>query len=77
MTSRIVKSCDVLPLVRRLKELRLKTGMSQREVCEIAGLHDKAVYQWEGGLNIPTVGNFTAALNALGHDLVVRKMPKT
>lgn len=63
----------VLPLVGRLRDLRISAGMSQREVCEIAGLHDKAVHQWEGGLNIPTVGNFTAALNVLGHDLVIRR----
>jgi len=75
MTSRIRQR--PLPLICRLRDLRIISRMSQREVCEIAGLHEKAVHQWESGLNIPTIGNFIAALNVLDYDLVIHPLQKT
>ena len=39
-----------------IKSLRLKHGLSQKELADIAGVSDKAVSTWELGTNEPRMG---------------------
>lgn len=39
-----------------IKSLRLKHGLSQKELADIAGVTDKAVSTWELGTNEPRMG---------------------
>lgn len=50
----------------RLRELRLRAGLSQGELAEIIGTTRPAVTSWENGWTKPTDDNFNALAEALG-----------
>ena len=60
------------PLVRRLFQLlnSQRTGLS--EVDEKSGVNRRTISSWRY-YTCPTLGNFKAALNAIGYDLVIVK----
>jgi hypothetical protein len=76
MTAAPHRNVDQLhPLVRQFFTALWQSGKSQKDVCEVAGLHQGALTNWFR-CN-PTLPCFVAALNAIGLDLVVvRKIPR-
>ena len=41
-----------------LKEYRIKSGKTVREVAAVLGVNEQAVYQWESRKTSPTVQNY-------------------
>lgn len=50
---------------QRLKELRLKSGMTQFELAEAVNLHDKHISRIESGIYFPTFDNFMKIMKTL------------
>mgnify|MGYP001166045941 CR=1 FL=1 len=51
------KSTEALVFGRRLKELRKKRGLSQKELAAAIGVHQFQISKYETGAYFPTVGN--------------------
>jgi len=51
------KSTEALMFGRRLKELRKKRGLSQKELAAAIGVHQFQISKYETGTYFPTVGN--------------------
>lgn len=49
-------STEALAFGRRLKELRRRRGLSQKELAAAIGVHPLQVSKYETGANYPTVG---------------------
>ena len=49
-------STDSLAFGRRLKELRTKRGLRQKELAAAIGVHPLQVSKYETGISFPTVG---------------------
>jgi transcriptional regulator with XRE-family HTH domain len=52
----------------RLKELRERTGQTQKALADRAGISQRAVSHWEQGLREPSWSNVLALAEALGVD---------
>lgn len=50
----------------KLKRLRLRAGLTQRELAEAMHVTQGAVYQWEKGLKRPRVGHLKALADFFG-----------
>lgn len=50
----------------RLRELRLKAGLTQEQLAERAGVKRDAVARWERGVREPSWSNVLAICSALG-----------
>lgn len=62
------------PLVKEMYALMIKQRASAEDVCDRAGLGKKTIPNWRHTNFGPQLGNFEAALNALGYELkIVRK----
>ena len=59
-------------LVREFFGIARKSGKTWAEISRTSGVYYGAFSAWRG-TNVPTINNFQAALNALGHELVIRK----
>lgn len=53
-------------LATRLKESRLKKGLSQEELGKLVGLSKAAISQYENGIHVPSIENSHALANVLG-----------
>lgn len=51
---------------KRLRELRLEAGLTQRTLADRAGFRTDAVSRWEAGLRVPTWLHVLALADALG-----------
>lgn len=60
------------PLVRELFSLVRRRGVTLRSVARKAGLHEDVFTTWRRKSS-PNIVNLEAALNALGHELVVQR----
>lgn len=49
-----------------IKELRIKHGLEQSQLGEIAGVTDKAVSSWENNISIPRMGAIEKIANYFG-----------
>jgi transcriptional regulator with XRE-family HTH domain len=56
-------------VVRLLREVRIKKGLSMTRVGEIAGLSQQMVSYVERGMRIPTIDTLVRLTNALDLDL--------
>lgn len=57
-------------LARRITRLRRKAGLSQAQLAaRCSGLTRAAVYNWENGLNNPSVAHLGLIARALGVDV--------
>jgi transcriptional regulator with XRE-family HTH domain len=52
----------------RLQELRQKTGLSQKELADKAGVSQRAISHWEQGIREPKWSNVLVLAEALGVD---------
>jgi putative transcriptional regulator len=52
----------------RLKELRERAGLTQKQLADRAGISQRAVSHWEQGLREPSWSNVLALAGALGVD---------
>jgi transcriptional regulator with XRE-family HTH domain len=52
----------------RLRELRDRAGLTQKQLAERSGLSQNAVSQWESGIREPSWGAILALADALGVD---------
>ena len=59
------KSTQALAFGRRLKELRKRRGLSQKELAEIISVHYLQISQYETGTYFPTVGKLIDIAKAL------------
>ena len=50
---------------QRLKELRLKKGMTQFELAEAVEMHEKHISRIEAGIYFPTFDNFVKIMETL------------
>ena len=50
----------------KIRELREKRGMSQKELADALGLDQSAVAQWETGRTEPTIFNLRRLADLLG-----------
>ena len=50
------KSTEALVFARRLKELRKRRGLSQKELAAAIGVHQFQISKYETGVYFPTVG---------------------
>lgn len=67
--SQLVEPRAELPagLRKELKRRRLKSGLSQQEICEKVGIKQPCTYyDWEKGKNRPTISHLRSYVNTLG-----------
>lgn len=66
-------------LARRIKQARLRIGLSQRDLATKLGITPGAVGQWELGSVMPSGGRLGALAKALGvrADWLLEKKPET
>lgn len=62
------------PILDELRAERLRRGLSQRAVARLIGRSTyQTVYQWESGLNNPTLANLRAWADVLGYDVTLTR----
>ena len=59
---------DATRFAARLKELREKAGLTQKQLADAAGLSQRAVSHWEQRVREPAWSNVVALAEALGVD---------
>ncbi len=67
---------DVDPLVKFLIEAQIAAGMTDAELCRAAGLSRNTPSCWRRNKNGPTLAGIRRALNALGYDIKVVRLPR-
>lgn len=66
---------DLDPIVLQLAEERIRRGLSQREVAELAGVTQSAVSEWETGAVVARVDSLRRHAAALGFRLSITLEP--
>ena len=61
------------PLVRQFFEIAHRQGKSLQRIADVAGLSRASLHYW-GVRGHPSIGNFEAAANVLGYEIVLQKM---
>jgi len=56
---------------QKFKEQRRRLGLSQFELAELVGIHEKQVYRIETGINTPSITTAIKILHALKMDIRV------
>ncbi len=51
---------------KNIKEARLANGLTREQFAELTGVSTKMVYNWEEGLNYPTLERFVLICDVLG-----------
>jgi len=64
------------PIVKVLTEAQIAAGMTDVELCRAAGLSRNTPSCWRRNKNGPTLAGIRRALNALGYDLKVVRLPR-
>lgn len=54
--------------MNRVKEIRLKHGVTQTEIAEVAGVSQRAVSQWETGKTDPSAASVSKIAAKYGED---------
>lgn len=54
--------------MNRVKEIRLKHGVTQTEIAEVAGVSQRAVSQWETGKTDPSAASVSKIASKYGED---------
>lgn len=54
--------------MNRVKEIRLKHGVTQAEIAEVAGVSQRAVSQWETGKTDPSAASVSKIAAKYGED---------
>ena len=62
---------EVDPLVRILIRMRVRKGLSQREIGRRIGTSSASVCDWERGLHEPMLSNLNAWAAALGYFVIL------
>ena len=66
------KPVEAIPkLVLMLRDERIRQNMSQWQLAQRTGYHDKEISRWEKGVNQPRLLAVIDIANALGKDLVL------
>lgn len=55
--------------MNRVKEIRLKHGVTQTEIAEVAGVSQRAVSQWETGKTDPSAASVSKIAAKYGEDV--------
>lgn len=62
------------PVIHQLRSERMGRGLSQREVGELIGNTSYgSIYNWECGVNSPTLQNLRIWAEALGYEVVLQR----
>lgn len=56
-----------------IEKYRKRSGLTQKELADIAGFHVNSIQKWESGETIPVVDKFMDVMNALGCDMRIEK----
>ena len=67
MTNKNVFNLDSVG--RNIKQARLDNGFTREEFSELTGVSTKMVYNWEEGLNQPTLERFVLICHVLGRSM--------
>ena len=54
---------------RNIKQARLENGFTREQFSELTGVSTKMVYNWEEGLNQPTLERFVLICHVLGRSM--------
>ena len=65
----------MVDLIEEFKDIRKKSGLSQRQVTDDTGVSVITVYTWEARQRQPTLANFNKELETMGYELTIQ--PKT
>lgn len=60
------------PIMRQFHNVVEASGLTFARLQEASGVHAQTIQNWGGKVN-PGVLNMEAVLNAIGHELVIRK----
>lgn len=58
-----------MPFSKTLHDLRIKKGLSQKQLAELAGVSQTAIYHWEKGIRAPKIEALNRLAEALRVDL--------
>lgn len=67
MTDKKVFNLDSIG--NNIKQARLENGFTREQFSELTGVSTKMVYNWEEGLNQPTLERFVLICHVLGKTL--------
>ena len=51
-----------------VRQMRIKSGMTKRELAELVGVHEKTVHSWEDGKTTPRRSKLRALSQIMGED---------
>lgn len=54
---------------KNIKQARLENGLTREQFSELTGVSTKMVYNWEEGLNQPTLERFVLICHVLGRSM--------
>lgn len=54
---------------KNIKQARLDSGFTREQFAELTGVSTKMVYNWEEGLNQPTLERYVRICNVLGRSM--------
>lgn len=60
---------DQIRIGKKIKEIRIKEGLTQKEFADLFGVTYQAVSKWERGLNIPDIGTLTQICTKFSYDV--------
>jgi transcriptional regulator with XRE-family HTH domain len=60
---------DLDSVGRNIKQARLENGLTREQFSELTGVSTKMVYNWEEGLNQPTLERFVLICHVLGKSM--------
>ena len=58
-----------------VKEMRMRDGLSLRELAKRSGVSHITLYKWEHGTKPSKIDHIEKVLNALGYNLVILEEP--
>lgn len=64
-------------LISKLSEYRKEQGLSQRDLCNLIGIHQPALVKIEKGANSPQLNTILKILDVLGYTIEFKKIKKS
>jgi len=61
-------------LIQEFKDIRKRSGLSQKDVSEDTGVSLITVYTWEAKQRQPTLSNFNKVLNKMGYEVTIQPL---